>query len=358
MSMNRRKLLMALAIVSLSALHAAACGSDHDNGGSGEYVPSEEDLQFINSVPDADSLLMSIPSASDQDSEAKLLAKVGETSQYYLVTRKCMHELNFGLNSMLSIIEEVLELPPTETTAETRIWQAEQPLSGMDSFVPRFRMNRLDASSFYYMYEWRPKDEPEGWIKIWWGEIVPDESAIHRVKGEMHFDFDTAAEIDSSISERGMLDIEFDTRTTNGRSIKVSLTDFTSQTDDDSPASGTYGFSETPELEGSFSFDIESNWAPESYEYENLAVETRWQSDGTGQSQVVITGDGIDIDHSGLEMIEVRECWNGSFKETYGVSIYHFEKGSEADDLGQNPFYSEEEGNARTCPFSFESMAD
>jgi len=343
----------------MAAFFMASCGSSgNDNNGNGSYTPTEEDLEFINAIPDAESLSMSIPAESDNEAETKILAKVGETSQYYLITRKSMRDLNYGLSSLLSIINEVLELPPTESTADSRIWQAEEPLSGMDAFVPRFRMNRIDSTSFYFIYEWRPKAELEGWQKVWWGEIEADESAIHRGKGEMHIDYDTAAEIDPSIVERGLLDMEFDTRLEKGRSIIVTLTDFLPESDDEAPVNGTYGFVETPELEGVFSFDIESDWAPESYEYENLSIETRWQSDGVGQSQIIVTGDGIDIDNSGLEIIEVRECWNSSFKQTYGVNIYHFEAGSEADQQGLNPLAQDEIGSSADCPYSFENQAD
>ncbi len=344
-----------LAIVFSIGAFACSSGGDEAEG----YSPDESDLVFINAVPSPESLELSIPEKA-QESTAKFThkkAKLGETAEYYLVSRKTMKDLNGGVYYILSVIEEIMEMPPTSSSDSERVWQAEGPLMALDPTVPRFTVKKksADEEKFSFKLEWRPKDSSDGWQKIWWGEMQADPHEARLGEGKIIIDFDTAYEMDPLVTERGQLNMDFDTRVGHGRNIEMRLHDLESTDDKDNygPASGTYDFFEDEDKNGSFDYEINSNFVVVSDEMETLKIKTSWNSDGSGQSHVEVSGENFGSQSEGLETIEVQECWDNSFLSSYYIEYFHFDE-EITGDLADNPVANDEQGEPESCPFDFD----
>ncbi|RJO64856.1 MAG: hypothetical protein C4523_17640 [Myxococcales bacterium] len=334
----------------LAVVFAAACGSDTEVI-SGDY---------LDAIPDWEQLRLDIPGG---EAQGRLRAAEAPIAEYYKITRQTVLDINGFVFAMLSVVDEVLQYPPTSDSGDSQVWAPEQPLSGLSPVVPRFTLTAVGENKFDFLFELRPKNEgEESYVRVWAGAFEREADTARRGRGEMTIDFDQAAAVDPTTEERGKIIIDYDIRTTVDRVINLAFQSFRGEDDpEDWLIDAEYSYREAADNTGEFFFTAQGDIFPAedgSASEETLSVFTRWQGDGAGQAVVEVSGE--DIDASGFSSGEDRECWDDGFHRRYFSRLAYWDAEDHPDWQASNvdnPIEDESVafGDVAECPFSFES---
>lgn len=344
-------------IVALGAWGLAGCGGgddDDDNDDGTPYGDDDDDSDWRSAVPDPASLTLSLP--GEDSSGAKSL---GELATLYDATVDFTREVNGYILYFLSVIDEITSYPVTSETNSEATW-GPWIEDGLSPVEMQFVMTRVEGSSYTYRLEWRPKDSGAAWSVVWSGGVEASTETERRGVGQFTMDFTAAWELDPTINERGVINVDYDTLT-DGRLITIGYDEFCpDQNDADNegipcPVNAEYFYHNHGDNSGEFEFDYYKDVHFEEYggtqypDYERVWMNTRWQSDGTGRSDLSITdGDMDEFEYSGnaLESYTAAECWGSDFLTDFYEEIATWEN------LGPAPVASE--GDEADCAFEQE----
>jgi len=121
---------------------------------------SNDDLEFLNAMPDKESLRAKIPTGttgglSGEGTRRDALA-IGERSKLYSDTRGASDQFNGLLNFLLRALDFVRTLPPTTRTSDSRTWgpwdDSENP-----GFQFRVVIKKASDTQFVYAFQHRLK---------------------------------------------------------------------------------------------------------------------------------------------------------------------------------------------------------
>jgi hypothetical protein len=284
----------------LAALLAAGCGN---------Y--SNEDLEYMNALPESSDLRANIPPVSS----AVQLADEAELA-------RSTHDTTRGFNGMLAllvgIVDTVRSYPPTARTATSRIWGpfptdrakkvnldwevrlivSRDQVTPEDKFDYELAVHHLGAAD---------TDWPvfvSGWFK----------AGASARRGQGHVELVTAAVRAEGldVTDLGMLDhleIDYD-----HHAFPISNTmHITDLPDPGSAGPGPqvdFTYSANAAGQGQMTFDLIGNFITVSPAIEDMRVVSDWLATGEGRATLtVISGDG-----AGSQQVE---CWSPSFEATY-----------------------------------------
>jgi len=276
-------------------------------------------------VPSHESVKLKIP----ETSSVYRISTEGETGELYSSTRNMTQDVNSGAMRMLTMLDELLTYKPSETDDDSATWGPWQG-EGLSPVEYKAIVTKNGNNSFEYEMLARPKDGNGEWLAWFFGSNKNDgETARHGI-GIFTINFDNLKKYDETLREEGVIEVDYDTLT-EGRKIDVIFKEFKGKHDEDA-FSATYYFSEKSDLSGEFIFttmaDIHDGLenGEEYQQKENWLWNTKWNSDGSGRSDAVVTGGDIDQFCSWgscLEKAVYSECWGSDFKVTYSAEKYY-----------------------------------
>ncbi|MCC6159503.1 MAG: hypothetical protein IT350_15745 [Deltaproteobacteria bacterium] len=341
--------MIAAATFAMTACGGADDDDDDDDDDSG-YGDDDGGSDWRDAVPDPASLALALPGEDNVPEKAP-----GELATLYHATVDYTREVNAHIMYYLSSIDEITSYPPTEETSDAATW-GPWIEDGLSPVEMQFVIERVSDEHYSYRLDWRPKTGGD-WVTVWTGEVETSVETERRGVGQFTIDFTAAWELDPTINERGTIEVDYDTLT-DGRLITISAIEFCgdeNDADNDSvpcPTNAVYEYHNRADNSGYFEFDYwddvhYNEYAGAEYAaYEHVWFNTRWESDGTGRSDVIITdGDIPNIVEDEYQLVSYTgsECWASDFLRGYYIEEANFD-----------PAYSYvvlEEGDDTMCAF-------
>jgi hypothetical protein len=285
------KRIAALTVVAAAAL--AGCGN---------Y--SNEDLEYMNAVPDRDALAANIPSSRI------LPANEAELSR---TTHDIVAVFNGLLDMILGGVDTIRGYQPTQRLPNARIWgpvRAEREIGWQWQFV----VDRDPAMPEQFTYKWqfqRVGDAPNAWLNFVTGAFEAA-SGARRGMGAFHVETATLREAGYPFDKGGerisSIDVTYSTREFP-ISVVVDFVQFTEDFTSTNTFHYEYGALESGQ--GAMRFVITGTDLIAGPLVDSLAVTTRWLASGAGRGEATVTqGDAV----VGLMQVE---CWDTNFRATY-----------------------------------------
>jgi hypothetical protein len=293
--------------------------------GCGNY--SNEDLEYMNALPQSSELQANIPAVSgavELANEAELARDTHNTTRGF----------NGLLAALVGIVDTVRSYPPTTRAPDSRIWGPfptdRTKMKNLDwqirMIVSRDQVvaDRFDYEIAVHHIGLADTDWPvfiRGWFQ-----------AGHTARrGTGHVELVTAdvrAE-GLDVSDLGMLDhleIDYDTLD-EPITIKMNITDLPDPATMAPAPTLTYTYRANAAGQGEMTFDVFADLimvTPGTIEH--MRVTSQWLSTGDGRADLqVLSGDGM-----GAQQIE---CWDRSFGPTYNDKPW----AADAEDVPGNP---------------------
>ena len=293
--MTSRRLWLGLAV---AALGASACG-DYSN----------EDLEFMNALPEDSALRVNLPVAS-----AVEIADEAELA-------KTTHDTTAGLNGLVKNLVDVVDLvrsyPPSARTATSRTWgpiPADRSKGVNLDWETRMIMQFDDTVAGQLDYEisthhaGNPDTDWPVFIQGWF-------QAGHTARrGVGHVALVTAAVRAEGldVTDLGTLDhleIDYDTLD-DPTTITMHVTDLPAAGSADPAPQAIYAYQANAAGQGQMTFDVLANIITLTPAVEDMRIVSQWLATGQGKATLTI----VSGDDPGVQQVE---CWNQSFQATF-----------------------------------------
>lgn len=295
---SERRLLSLKVASACAALVAAGCGN---------Y--SNEDLEFMNALPESSDLRANIPPRSSA------LAPADEAE-----LARSTHMVTAGFNGLLmalvGIVDTVRSYPPTTRTPDGRIWgpfPADRAKMKNLDWQTRMIVSRDQAIADRFDYEiavHHVAGADTDWPLLVRGWFQAGHTAR---RGVGHVELVTAAVRAEGldVSDLGMLDhleIDYDTLD-DPITITMNVANLPDPSTTDPPAKVIYTYRSNAEGQGEMTFDLFGQFVP-GPATEDVRVVSQWLSTGAGRAMLtVVAGDGMGS--------QQMECWDRSFRATF-----------------------------------------
>lgn len=332
----------ALVVALAMATSLGACDVERDLG---DWQSLREGL------PDKESLELRVPDDSEEMTGGALasleaaLAAEGERSELYLGTYQMTASVNRGVMVVLTFLDAVLLYPPTRMDGNTAEWGPVPLEGGLSPFELLVSVTRHSSSVHEFMFKVRDRGSDGPWTPWYWGNNRPGGETARRGQGDFTIDFDAMSAHDPATSQRGRVEVTYDTRGP-GRIISIDFLEFRDRPTDP-PLTADYYFEEGGDLSGLFHFvttgDVHAGQpGGEAYPAaETWTIHSVWEGTGPGRSDVHVTGG--DLPDAGMGAVVLSECWDASFDTTFGHDSFLAPDGTEV--------YGETVGEATSCAF-------
>ncbi len=279
--------------------------------------------EFREGLPSKEMMEVKSPGGSSgqelrTDSRALTL---GQTSDFYLLTRGATVSVNGATVFGLNLVEEVTKHTPTSIEGDTAVWG---PYT--DALSPttwKLSVTQTGDHAYSYMLEGKAKTaDDSAFVVILSGThtISTDEQG-NRLRnygsGTMKLDWDAAQTLPEHGNDVGTVDIRY-SRTTAQAQATVEA-DFRNVKDDEKPGTrinADYRYKETPGAGGEFDFGLDKNMDtdPSRPLIERLTIKSRWNQTGAGRADVKVTQGDM-----GSTEGTVSECWDANFASQYAI---------------------------------------
>jgi hypothetical protein len=269
--------------------------------GCGNY--SNDDLEFMNAVPERSDLSADLPARSPllSTSEAELAKATHDVVKIF----------NGALVNVLGLVEAIRAYAPTTRTPNGRIW-GPVPADKQPGWQGRFRMDREADQSFSYAFELEPVGAGEAaWIALLTGNFQPS-PGIRRGVGS--FTLNTEAlraasfPFDADLVKTRTLTVQYSTK---DFPITVVL-DLAAFTDLTLTASNSvhYEYGVQSNGQGAMKFTMTGDLIKTTAAIEVVAVTSAWLASGAGRADLTVQqGDGAGLMQT--------ECWDDAFNASY-----------------------------------------
>lgn len=306
-----KRLTALLCATALTACEGLPDGADEFRAAS----PSRQNLRVAAPAPKA------LTSADVEQSETAL----GQTAEFYRTTVGIAVVVNGGLLWVGALVEAIIRHPPTSLTADEAVWGPHTEPLAADTF--RFTVRRA-GDGFDYVLDAKPKTaDDDAFVAVISGHHDP--LGGRAGKGEFLVDWDAAQTLINPPREVGSA--QYDYSRDAGGDVTID-TAFREVRDDETGrlVDADYAFSQTAAGPGAFEFVLHRDIDNNGSQPERAAIRTRWLGNGTGRSDVKLSGGDLGGEITG------SECWNSSFARTY---------------YGDSILWRPTEGDASTCAF-------
>jgi hypothetical protein len=291
-------------LVSALAVVVAACG------------PLSAADDFREASPSRQGIDIKLPGASGQalTSEEELgqvqQALLGQTADWYKVTRTVTVFVNGATLWVLNLCEDIIENEPTTVEKDKAIWGPHTDPLSPDTF--KFTVTKVGAA-YDYALEGKPKTaDDSAYVKVISGHHEPG-SAKNVGKGSFTVDWNAAKKLAEAHKEIGSADFTYSRNEKSDLTVSVK---FKQVMDDESGQliDADYAFAQVAGADGSFEFVVIKDLASlpnNTAAKEHFSVKSRWHNDGAGRCDVKV--DGGDI----TTAVTLSECWGPTFLETF-----------------------------------------
>jgi hypothetical protein len=288
-------------LLALSLMAAAA--------GCGNY--SNEDLEFMNALPETGDLQANLParsSALEPASEAELAR----------LTHNTTNSFNRLLDDLTGIVDTIRTSSPTSRTPDSRTWgpfPADRSKGVNLDWKTRMIMTRDLTVKDQFDYEIDVHKDGSSeleWLVFIRGTFM---SGLTARRGMGHVELVTAdvraAGLD--VSDLGVLDslvIDY-RRLPILTTVDMTITDLPAAGSTDAPMV-LFHYKQTATGRGQMIFDLIGNLVTTGPAIEDVQVTSNWLPTGEGLAQLrVLSGDGVGLQQA--------ECWDTSFDATFNV---------------------------------------
>ncbi len=278
-----------LIVIGLTGLAGAGCGN---------Y--SNEDLEFMQALPERSDLSAEVPARS-----AVVLAN---TAELYRMTRDVVVIFNGIVDAFLTLIDAIRAYPPTTREPNTRIW-GPFPAQNQPGWEVRMVMTRQDLAKFVYTVDFHAIGSADAWINVINGNFAAS-GGVRKGVGMLNVTtaLARAAGLDPGL---GYLDAMNTTYDNHAFPITVDLqfTNLPNPLKPDDPTQGKYDFSSAQNGDGSLSFNFTGNTILGAA-VDVVQVTSTWLGSGPGRSDLqVVSGDAAGAHEA--------QCWNQQFQAVY-----------------------------------------
>ncbi len=292
-------------------------------GACGDY--SNEDLEFMNAVPQSSDLHADIPAVT---SAVELADEAELAKQTHTVTTT----FNGLADTLVTLVDTVRSYPPTSRAPDSRTWgpfRFDQTKLKNLNWRMRVVVSRDQVVADRFDYEIDVHED--GNADMDWPTFVGGffDSGHTARRGVGHLLLDTAKVRTEGldVSDLGMLDnltIDYDTLD-DPLTIDMTINDLPVAGSADPGSKVIYSYSETAAGQGEMIFDLIGNIIMTTTAVEDLRVTSQWLDTGAGKATVKVRSG----DDAGLVQ---TECWNASFVATYNDKPW-----SPGEDAPTNP---------------------
>lgn len=270
--------------------------------GCGNY--SNEDLEFMNAVPERSDLSADLPVRSPllATNEAELAKS----------THDAVKMFNGVLVSVLGLVEAIRAYEPTTRTPNGRIW-GPVPADKQPGWQWRLRVERQADQTFAYWFELEPVGAAaDAWLALLSGSFQPS-PGIRRGVGS--FTLDTAAlraasfPFDADLGKIQSLMVEYSTKDFPV-SVLLDLSTYPMYPALTATNSLHYEYGMQANGQGAMKFTLTGDLIKTTAAIEVVSVTSQWLASGAGRADLsVLQGDGAGLMQT--------ECWDEAFNATY-----------------------------------------
>lgn len=267
--------------------------------GCGNY--SNEDLEFMNALPEKQDLTAVVPARS---------AIVVDDAELYRMTRNVALVFNGIVDAFLSIVDTIRSYPPTTRHPDQRIWG---PFAAdkKPGWLAQLVMTRLDVTTFEYQLQYLPAGDPGGApLTLMVGRFAAA-GGVRRGSGHVAVDTKSlrGAGVDPHLGYLDTMVIDYDNRAFPV-TVDLTFTNFPNPFKQDDPTQGAYAYAAQSNGQGALSFDFSANSIPGPVGLDTFNVTSRWLGSGEGRADLqVVSGDGAGLDEA--------QCWDRQFQAVY-----------------------------------------
>jgi hypothetical protein len=300
-------------MTSRTRLHVLACALAL-GAGCGNY--SNEDLEFMNALPESDQLSASIPPRSSAVTAADE-AELARTTHNVTMT------FNGIVEQFMALVDGIRSSSPTTRTPDSRTWG---PFDAKDHPGWQVRMiitrSATDPALFLYEIDFHLAGGADtDWPAILSGQFQVDGTAR---RGTGSFDVTTAAllaeGLDPGFGKLDHMHVNYSTRAFPV-TVAMHVWNLPDPTMPNAVAEAMYQYEAAADGQGQMTFDLFGNLVPGPLD-EQVTVTSQWLGTGEGRATLsVVSGDG-----AGLMQVE---CWNSRF-----IPVFNDKPWSSAEDLG------------------------
>ena len=273
--------------------------------------------EFATGVPRQETVAMSVPgsSAKPLTVEGSSRALLGQTAEWYAVTRSVTATLNGAALTVGLLVRLVTDYPATSVTADSAVWGPWQgPLDPIEWMVT---ITRVAPHQYQYKFEGRDKhDATAAFVTVLSGMHSPglDVQGLEKEgfgTGSFTLDWNARATLPAPDNNVGTANYTYDHM---GPATVVNIAaKFRQIKDDNQPGKlvdADYAFVQNPAAEGSMDFIY--NVPADATTAGGLAkVRSRWQWSGAGRSDVAVTATTTTLTYT------LSECWDINYTSVY-----------------------------------------
>jgi hypothetical protein len=268
---------------------------------------------FRQALPKKATVQMNVPQSTGQALTA------GDPSNMYLFTLGTSVSINVAVLGVFATLVAVTRTEPTESDDQHAVWGPSEP-KGLEPLSHKLTVERVGDDRFRYQLEARKKNSSDDadWVVVLEGESQPGDD--NDGTGSMTWHLGSQRNlIVEDCALVGDITATYDA-STQPRELDVVFEQVADECKGETPHDAHYVYTESADGAGSMDFAIKANIHQQNEnkpEEEVLAVRSRWLADGTGRSDVQVSGGEVDDDLADLQLdadsVDLVECWDASF---------------------------------------------
>lgn len=266
--------------------------------------PDDNSIRDV--LPEADSIQVKVPGAEvgATSSGVKSQGLVGQTAEFYALTRKVSRDLNGGAAVILGLVKAITEYPVTSVEGGTWIWGPWREALNPSEY--RLTVSQDAAGDYHWALEGRAKGSAVSFQPVVSGVATPGRP--HRGVGSFHMDFDVAERLDPVGNDGvGQLDVSYDLES-NPRRVQMGF----ARPIGTQALTFNYGYAEADDGSGDFQFTVHGDLDDPGSSWEDAEVRSRWLASGAGRSDLKASGGDL-----GAATVTGVECWSSSFGRVF-----------------------------------------
>ncbi|MEA2696113.1 MAG: hypothetical protein QOI66_384 [Myxococcales bacterium] len=306
----------AIAILTPLVLLGACAKPEADDFRDG--VPTREAAEL--KVPGASTQASALTAEGDVDVGVVKGALLGQTAEFYFLTRTVTAVVNTGTVAILGLVKTITTFPPTSLKGDVAVWGPyTEPLSPN---TWRVTVTRLEPQKFQYELVARSKLKTDAdFVTILSGTHTRavDAAGFPREgfgAGNFTLDWDAAQTLPEHDKNVGKATFTY---ARPGLIDKVTIdVDFKGVKDDKTGElhDAVYKYASTPGAGGDFQYSSTQDFSPDpgntGTAKETLTIHSRWMETGAGRADVRMTGGDL-----AATPVTTNECWSLSFASTW-----------------------------------------
>jgi hypothetical protein len=284
-------------------LVAAIIGVVPLGAGCGNY--SNEDLEFMNALPEKEDLTAQVP--------ARSALVLGDAAELYRMTRDVAGVFNGIVDAFLSLIDTIRSYPPTTRRTNERIW-GPGPAKEQPGWLVQMDMVRKDLATFRYAVQFRRADfvgaADQGWIDILTGTFAAA-GGVRKGSGTLVITTAAAraAGLDPNLGSLDQMTALYDTHAFP-ITVNLMFKNLANPVQPTDPTEGTYAYAAQENGQGALMFDFSANSIAGPAGLDTFEVTSRWLGTGEGRGDLqVVSGDAAGARET--------QCWDQRFRAVY-----------------------------------------